>query len=61
MCAREKLAVLTTLLAPPTLHVCPPPQAAVLHLPAAFVPAQRVPAGAHAAGEMEAQVAYNYW
>lgn len=36
-------------------------QAPVLHLPAPSVPAECVPAGTHAAGEMEAQVAHNYW
>lgn len=39
-------------------YVCP--QAPVLHLPAASVPPQRVPAGTYATGEMEAQVAHHY-
>lgn len=33
----------------------------VLHLLAASVSDKRVPAGAHAAGEMEAQVTHHYW
>lgn len=37
------------------------PQAPVLHLPAASVPAQCFPAGTDAAGEMEAQVARHHW
>lgn len=43
----------------PPPHVSPP-QAAVLHLPTAALPAQRLPAGTHAAGEMEVQVAHHY-
>ena len=38
-----------------------PPQAAVLHLPAASVPVECVPVGAYATGEMEAKVAHHYW
>lgn len=40
---------------------CVSPQAAVVHLPASSVPAERVPAGTYAAGEVEAQVADYYW
>lgn len=36
------------------------PQGPVLHFPAAPVPAECVPAGPDAAGEMEAQVAHHY-
>lgn len=41
------------------VHVSP--QAPVIHLPAASVPVEYVPAGTYATGEMEAQVAHNYW
>ena len=40
------------------VHVSP--QAPVIHLPAASVPVECVPAGTHATGEMEAQVAHHY-
>lgn len=43
-----------------TQTVCVSPQAAVIHLPAASVPAECVPDGTHAAGEMEAQDAHHY-
>lgn len=43
------------------LFICVSPQAPVLHLPAASVPAECVPTGTYATGEMEAQVAHHYW
>ena len=36
-------------------------QAPVIHLPAASVHVECVPAGTYATGKMEAQVAHHYW